>query len=78
MPKLSENQEASLTALRAATTDRGVHAVSAAVWKKFCPPGVSVHAAAMVKTGTVMSRKAGVSTNGKIIELYNPVDFVAG
>lgn len=78
MPKLSQNQEASLEALRSVTTAVGVHCVSKAVWKKACPDKVSVHPAAMEKTGAVMSRKAGVSINGKIIELYNPVEFVAG
>lgn len=77
LPKLSENQEASLAALRKITTESGVDCASRAAWKKACPQGVSVHTEAMVKTGTVMARKATVSTNGKIIELFNPVEFAA-
>lgn len=71
MPKLSQNQEGSLVALREACS-LGVAYVSKAVWKKTCQDGVSVHPTAMVKTGAVVAIKAAVSTNGKIIELYAP------
>lgn len=72
MPKLSDNQESSLRALKSATTDQGITYASKAAWKKACPQGVSVHGDAMVKTGAVSSVKAVVSTNGKAIELYTP------
>lgn len=71
MPKLSTNQQASLEALKAAVGE-GCELVSKGVWKKACPEGVSVHPGAMVKTGSVVAVKAGVSTNGKITELYRP------
>lgn len=72
MPKLSENQAASLLALEKVTRKVGVAYVSRAVWKKACPEGVSVNTAAMLKTGAVVAIPAGVSVNGKIIELYAP------
>lgn len=71
MPKLSDNQQASLDALKAATQE-GVDFVSKAAWKKQCPEGISVHTDAMKKTGAVKSIKTVVSTNGKIVELFAP------
>lgn len=72
--KLSDNQLASLAALRAVTVESGVDLVSRAAWCKACPPGVSVSTKAMVKTGKVVAVTAVVSRNGKVIELYKLAD----
>lgn len=77
MSGLSLNQEASLRALRQVTTDSGVACASKAAWKQACPAGISVHPAAMLKTGAVLARKAVVSINGKVIELYSPAEAAA-
>lgn len=70
MPKLSENQQASLAALREATVARDIPFATKAVWKQFCDEGVSVHPEAMVKTKAVVRVYAAVSINGKFTELY--------
>lgn len=70
MAKLSENQEGALAALRTACAN--VEYVSKAVWKKSAPAGISIKTPAMLKTGTIVMIQAGVSTNGKTMELYKP------
>lgn len=72
--KLSENQQASVDALKACLAATGAVAASKAVWRKACPDGVSVYTAAMVKTGAVVAVPAAVSTNGKLTELYKLAD----
>lgn len=71
MPKLSENQQAAVDALKEVTTG-AVKFASKAAWKKACPAGVSVNTASILKMGAIITVNAAVSSNGKLTELFAP------